>query len=141
VPAGGWDEHDERDSVTLTFDDRYRRRLVVTTDGSRTLLIDLPEAVAMRDGDALYLEGGGWVRVRAAAEAVADISCGDRPLEARIAWHLGNRHLPLEVRPGALRIRRDRVIEAMVRGLGATVRQLEAPFQPEGGAYAGDDHH
>ncbi|MEZ4504172.1 MAG: urease accessory protein UreE [Dehalococcoidia bacterium] len=141
APAGTWDGGAERDTVTLAFDDRYRRRTVVTTDGGRWLLIDLVEAVALSDGDGLRLDDGGWVRVRAASESVADISCADRTLEARVAWHLGNRHLPVEVRPDALRMRQDPVIEAMVRGLGAEVTHLEAPFQPEGGAYAGNDHH
>jgi len=141
APTGTWDENAERDSVTLAFDDRYRRRLVVTTDGGRSLLIDLVEAVALREGDGLRLDDGGWVRVQAASEAVADVSCADRTLEARVAWHLGNRHLPVEVRADALRIRQDPVIEAMVRGLGAEVTHLEAPFQPEGGAYAGNDDH
>jgi urease accessory protein len=78
--------------------------------------------------------------VRAAPERLVEIAAADADALARIAWHLGNRHLPTELRPGALRIRPDHVIEAMVRGLGGTVRDIEAPFQPEGGAYASHSH-
>lgn len=139
--AGRWDEAAERDAITLTYDERYRRRFLATTEGGHELLVDLPEAVALRDGDGLALDGGGSVRVRAAAEPVADIACPDDSLLVRIAWHLGNRHLPVELHPGGLRIRQDHVIEEMVRGHGASVSRLDAPFQPEGGAYADTSHH
>ncbi|HYZ63445.1 MAG TPA: Urease accessory protein UreE [Acetobacteraceae bacterium] len=120
VPAGSWVAEEERDQVVLAFDHRHRRRIVLQTDSGQELLLDLPEAVRMRDGEGLLLEGGGVVR---------------------IAWHLGNRHLPVQLVPGAILIRADHVIGSMVRQLGGTVRETEAAFDPEPGAYAGGHAH
>jgi urease accessory protein len=110
--------------------------------GTRGLefLLDLENAVALRGGDALVLEDGRLVEVVAAAEPLLEIRCNDPPHLVRVAWHLGNRHLPTQVTGRGLRIRRDHVIEDMVKGLGARVIEIEAPFDPEGGAYAGDGH-
>src|SRR4030088_3053456 len=110
--------------------------------GTRGLefLLDLENAIALRGGDALVLEDGRLIEVVAAPEPLLEIR-GTDPLHlVRVAWHLGNRHLPTQVMPKGLRIRRDHVIEAMVRGLGARVIEIEAPFDPEGGAYAGGGH-
>jgi urease accessory protein len=117
-------------------------------------LLDLPEAVTLRSGDGLELEDGRVVEVVAAPEALAEIRAADPPALTRIAWHLGNRHLPTELGKRALRVRRDSVIEEMVKGLGGSVTPIEAPFNPEGGAYVraaeahghshgrhGPDHH
>ncbi len=103
-------------------------------------LLDLPDAVALRGGDALVLEDGGLIEVVAAPESLAEIAGADPAAAVRIAWHLGNRHLPVQLVGRRLRIRRDHVIEAMVAGLGGTVVAIEAPFDPEGGAYAGGGH-
>jgi urease accessory protein len=103
-------------------------------------LLDLPHAVPLRNGDGLLLEDGRIVMVSAQPEPLAEITMPDPAALARIAWHLGNRHLPTQLLPGRLRIRRDHVIEAMVAGLGATVTQIEAPFDPEVGAYADHVH-
>lgn len=135
--AGHWPPADATGAVTLDFDARHRRRIRLTTDAGEDVLLDLPKAVAMADGDGLGLEDGGWLRVAAAAEPLAEIRAGSAHAMVRVAWHLGNRHLPTEVAGETLRIRPDHVIEAMVQGLGAEVRRIEAPFQPEGGAYAG----
>jgi urease accessory protein len=134
--AGSWPKGREADSLTLAFDDRHRRRYLLKSDAGAPVLLDLAKAVAMADDDGLRCDDGQWLAVHAAAETLAEIACADPSGLARIAWHLGNRHLPTQLYGDRLRIRPDHVIEAMVRGLGATVRPVTAPFQPEGGAYA-----
>ncbi|THD56092.1 MAG: urease accessory protein UreE [Bradyrhizobium sp.] len=128
------------DTVVLDFDDRHRRRMVMTGTRGLEFLLDLENAVALRGGDALVLEDGRLVEVVAAPEPLAEIRCNDPQHLVRVAWHLGNRHLPTQITARGLRIRRDHVIEAMVKGLGARIIEIEAPFDPEGGAYAGGGH-
>ena len=128
------------DSVVLDFDDRHRRRVAMTATRGLEFLLDLEQATALRGGDGLVLEDGRLVEVVAAAEPLLEIRSPDPQHLVRVAWHLGNRHLPTQISGRALRIRRDHVIEAMVKGLGARVIEIEAPFDPEGGAYAGDGH-
>ena len=123
------------DTVTLDFDHRRRRRLKLETDGGESFLLDLPELKTMRDGDILILEDGRGIQVRAKDEAVVDITCQDVGHLVRVAWHLGNRHLPTQLMGDRLRIRQDHVIEEMATVLGAVVTRLQAPFNPEGGAY------
>ena len=124
-------------SVTLDFDRRYRRRLRFLADQGTEILLDLPEAIHIRDGDALLLEDGSLVVVHAAAEQLLEISAPSPDLLIRLAWHLGNRHLSAQFLPGALRILNDHVIAEMVRGLGGTATPITAPFDPEPGAYHG----
>jgi urease accessory protein len=124
------------DTVVLDFDDRHRRRMAMTGTRGLEFLLDLENAVALRGGDALVLEDGRLVEVVAAPEPLVEIRGADPQHLVRIAWHLGNRHLPTQIVGKGLRIRRDHVIEAMVTGLGARVIEIEAPFDPEGGAYA-----
>jgi urease accessory protein len=138
-PAGSWSGA-PADSVVLDHDDRYRRRLAMTGVRGLAFLLDLTEAVMLRAGDGLALEDGRIVEVVAAPEPLAEIRCKDAVALARVAWHLGNRHLPVEVTRRALRIRRDHVIEDMARGLGAEILAIEGPFNPEGGAYAASAH-
>jgi urease accessory protein len=128
------------DTVVLDFDDRHRRRMAMTGTRGLEFLLDLENAVALRGGDALALEDGRLIEVVAAPEPLIEIRGADPHHLIRVAWHLGNRHLPTQIMAKALRIRRDHVIEAMVRGLGARVIEIEAPFDPEGGAYAGGGH-
>ena len=128
------------DTVVLDFDDRHRRRMAMTGTRGLEFLLDLENAVALRGGDALVLEDGRLVEVVAAPEPLIEIRCNDPQHLVRVGWHLGNRHLPTQIMPKGLRIRRDHVIEAMVKGLGARVIEIEAPFDPEGGAYAGGGH-
>ncbi|WP_456668544.1 urease accessory protein UreE [Bradyrhizobium sp. USDA 3240] len=128
------------DTVVLDFDDRHRRRMAMTGTRGLEFLLDLENAVALRGGDALVLEDGRLVEVVAAPEPLAEIRGSDPHHLIRVAWHLGNRHLPTQIMPKGLRIRRDHVIEAMVKGLGARVIEIEAPFDPEGGAYAEHAH-
>ena len=134
IPAGHWSGA-PADTVVLDFDERYRRRVTMTGVGGLEFLLDLPEATMLRGGDGLRLEDGRTVEVVAEPEPLAEIRAADPLALARLAWHLGNRHLPTEILPKGLRIRRDPVIEAMAGGLGARVIALEAPFNPEGGAY------
>jgi urease accessory protein len=133
--AGTWPAQDAVDSVTLDWDHRHRRRIKLALDGGGEVLLDLAQTAVLHEGDGLVLEGGGIVAVHAKPEAVCDIGAASPAALARIAWHLGNRHLPVEILPGALRIRDDHVIVAMLEGLGATVVRISAPFTPEGGAY------
>ncbi|MGJ5042211.1 MULTISPECIES: urease accessory protein UreE [unclassified Bradyrhizobium] len=128
------------DSVLLDFDDRHRRRLVMTGTRGLEFLLDLEHATALRGGDALVLEDGRLIEVVAAAEPLLEIRASDPHHLVRLAWHLGNRHLPTQIMAKSLRVRRDHVIEAMVKGLGARVIEIEAPFDPEGGAYAEPSH-
>jgi urease accessory protein len=128
------------DTVVLDFDDRHRRRMAMMGTRGLEFLLDLENAVALRGGDALVLEDGRLVEVVAAPEPLLEIRGSDPAHLVRLAWHLGNRHLPTQITAKGLRIRRDHVIEAMVKGLGARVIEIEAPFDPEGGAYAGHAH-
>ena len=124
------------DTVVLDFDDRHRRRMAMTGTRGLEFLLDLETAIALRGGDALVLEDGRLIEVVAAPEPLVEIKGADPLHLVRIAWHLGNRHLPTQIVGKGLRIRRDHVIEAMVKGLGARIVEIEAPFDPEGGAYA-----
>ena len=128
------------DTIVLDFDDRHRRRMAMTGTRGLEFLLDLENAVALRGGDALVLDDGRLVEVVAAPEPLTEIRCNDPQHLVRVAWHLGNRHLPTQIMAKGLRIRRDHVIEAMVKGLGARVIEIEAPFDPEGGAYAAAFH-
>src|SRR6476469_5907572 len=128
------------DTVVLDFDDRHRRRMAMTGTRGREFLLDLENAVALRGGDALVLDDDRLIEVVAAPEPLAEIRGNDPHHLVRVAWHLGNRHLPTQITAKGLRIRRDHVIEAMVRGLGARVIEIEAPFDPDGGAYGGGSH-
>ncbi|MGO3929389.1 urease accessory protein UreE [Rhodopseudomonas pseudopalustris] len=133
------------DTVVLDFDDRHRRRMAMTGTRGLSFLLDLEHAVALRGGDALVLDDGRLVEVVAAPEPLLEIRGRDPLHLVRLAWHLGNRHLPTQIMAKALRIRRDHVIAEMVAGLGGKAIEIEAPFDPEGGAYApaheGGGHH
>jgi urease accessory protein len=135
VRAGEWDVFETVDRVVLDAEERNRRRGVVTGEGGLTFLIDLAAPSALRDGDGLLLDDGAIVAVIALPEPLAEITAPDAAALARFAWHLGNRHAELQVVGDRLRIRHDRVLEEMLRGLGARVTAIEAPFEPQRGAY------
>jgi urease accessory protein len=139
--ANAWPAEKAVGSLTLDYDNRHRRRIRLRTDGGAEVLLDLPKAVAMAHGDGLRLEDGRWLSVKAAPEALIEVRSLDATRLARIAWHIGNRHFPAQILDGAIRIRPDHVMEAMIAGLGGTMLRIEAPFQPEGGAYAGGHGH
>jgi urease accessory protein len=141
LPAGTWDTASSGDSVLLDYDRRFRRRILLGTQQGHEVLLDLPNAVRLRHGDGLKLETGGVVRVIAQPEDLLDIHAHDDGDLVRIAWHLGNRHLPVQVLGEHIRIRADHVIEEMVELLGGHVEHVKAPFDPEAGAYAGGHHH
>ncbi|WP_421992116.1 urease accessory protein UreE [Roseococcus sp.] len=151
LPAGSFTADAE---VRLDFDDRFRRRKRYETAGGIPFVLDLAEAQVLRDGDGLLLDDGRAVLVRAAEETLVEVRATSPSHLVRLAWHIGNRHLPAELQADRILIREDHVIEAMLRGLGATVTKVRAPFNPEGGAYGehnrsshqpfrehGQDHH
>ncbi len=139
--AGHWPAERSVAIVTLAYDDRHRRRLRLVDDDGTPFMLDLDEATQLGDGDGLALTDGNYVRVRAAAEPCIDIRCTSPADSARLAWHIGNRHVPLQILPdGAMRIRRDHVIVAMLESLGATLQEVTAPFAPESGAYTKHHH-
>jgi urease accessory protein len=127
--------------LTLPFGDRQRSRLRTRLDSGEEVGLMLPRGRVLRDGDCLRANDGRVVVVRAAAETVSTARADDAQLLARAAYHLGNRHMPLQVGEGWLRYRHDHVLDEMVRGLGLTVATEEAPFEPEAGAYHGGHHH
>ncbi len=139
--------HDPADTITLGETDRHRRRIKMTSDGGITFLLDLPQARLLRHGEGIELEDGRVIEVIAKPEALCEIRGRDANHLLSLAWQLGNRHLPAQILTDHLRIRFDPVIVQMLEGLDATVHQIEAPFDPEGGAYGarhahihGDDH-
>ncbi len=144
LPAGTWKPDEAVDAVLLDHDHRHRRRFLLKTVSGKECLLDLAQAVALRHGDALRLDDGRIIAVQAMAERVLDIHAHDEDALIRIAWHLGNRHLPVQFLPGEIRIRYDHVIAEMVDLLGGHAEEKEAPFDPESGAYApgtGGHHH
>ena len=126
------------DRVTLSHEDRYRRRAVYTCEKGLDILLDLEKPSRIEDGDALKLEDGRLVRVVAAAEALVEVTSDNQALLLRAAWHLGNRHTPAEIGKDAIYFAKDHVLVEMLRGLGLTTREVMRPFHPERGAY---DHH
>jgi len=128
------------DRITLDHEARGRRRLAMTTDGGLAFLLDLARPANLNDGDALQLEDGRLVLVRAAEEELVEITAATPLRLAKIAWHLGNRHTPAEVTEEAIYVAPDHVLVEMVRGLGGAARPVKRPFRPEHGAYHGHDH-
>ena len=137
-------------SITLDETARHRRRMMMTSDRTASgsvisFLLDLPEARLLRNGDGLLLSDGTVIEVRAKAESLHEVRGRDGRHLLALAWQIGNRHLAAQIEPDRLLIRRDHVIREMLEGLGAAVTEVEAPFDPEGGAYggahAGHHHH
>jgi urease accessory protein len=138
--AHHWPIAEAKDSLTLDFDARHRRRIVLTTDGGEEVLLDLERAVAMAHADGLQLDDGEWISVLAAAEPVVEVAAAKEADLLRLTWHIGNRHLPAEITAKAIYIRPDAVIEAMLSDLGATLKRRDRSFQPERGAYGQGKH-
>jgi len=132
--AGTW-KGNPADVVRLDYDRRTRRRIALTGANGLAFLLDLAKAPVLRAGDGIRLEDGRIVAVEVASERLLEITCRDGRALARIAWHLGNRHLATEIAARVMHIREDHVIADMVRGLGAEARVVSRPFNPEGGAY------
>ncbi|CAN7261581.1 urease accessory protein UreE [Mesorhizobium sp. LjNodule214] len=127
--------------AVLAHDERHLRRRAIETSGDEKVLVDLPEAVALNDGDRLVLEDGRHVEIVAAHEEVYDIRARNAVHLAELAWHIGNRHLAAAIETDRILILRDHVIKAMLEGLGATVSDVSEPFKPVRGAYSGHSGH
>jgi len=141
VPSG---ERAPLDTVILKSDQRRMQTAQLTGVNGTTIGVMLPEAMFLRNGDALELDDGSTVDVVVEAEPLVEIRGNDLTHLARLAWHLGDRHVPIQVLTNRVRIRRDGALEVVLEKLGARLTAIEAPFDPEGGAYAThrhDDHH
>jgi urease accessory protein len=130
-----WDPSLAVDRVLLDATERHRRRVVMTGEGGTVFLLDLPRPVMLRDGDGLVLDDSGMVQVIGRQESLIAITAASPEDLARLAWHIGNRHIDMQVIGQELRIRRDHVLEDMLFRLGARLTPIEAAFYPEGGAY------
>jgi urease accessory protein len=140
-PAGEWSAASAIDRVVLDAGDRNRRRIVFKGEKGTEFLLDFEKPVTLHDGDGLLLDDGSMVLVMGAHEKLVEISAGSALDCVRLAWHLGNRHTDVQIVGDRLRIRRDHVLEDMLRGLGATLNALEAPFDPEAPAPTHEHSH
>jgi urease accessory protein len=138
--SGEWDASCAHDRVMLDAGDRNRRRIVLTGEKGTEFLLDFEKPVRLRDGDGLVLDDGTIVLIAGQPEPLIEIAAGSALDFVRLAWHLGNRHTDVQIVSDRLRIRRDHVLEDMLRGLGATLTPLEAPFDPEAAAPASHEH-
>ena len=127
--------------LVLPFEMRQKSRLRTRSATGEEVGLFLPRGELLRGGDYLEADDGRVVRVTAKYEKVLHIGCPDGMHLARVAYHLGNRHVPLQVGEGCLRIANDYVLRQMVEGLGAVAVAMDAPFEPEAGAYGGHQHH
>jgi urease accessory protein len=129
------------DTVILDYAQRSVQKSAVTGVKGGTFEIELAQPARLRTDDLLLLEDGGLVEVVAAAEPLIEARAADVAGLARLAWHLGDRHVPVQVLPNRIRAQRDAAIEALLKALGAKVTVIEAPFEPEGGAYESTHAH
>jgi urease accessory protein len=127
--------------LELAFDQRERSRFRARLGSGEEIGVNLPVGTLLRHGDRLQLSDGRVVAVKAAPEALLEVRAHDAAGLARIAYHIGNRHVPVQVGEGWLRLLPDHVLRAMVEGLGGSVRELDAGFQPESGAYGHSHVH
>ena len=123
---------DAADTVTLDYEARFLRRKRLVSDAGEPFLVELAETQSLNQGEGFRLDDGRIIAVMAAAEPLLAVRHGNL---ARIAWHVGNRHTPCQIADDHILIREDKVLQAMLEGLGAGVTQVTAPFTPEGGAY------
>jgi urease accessory protein len=129
------------DTVVLDHEGRHRRRVTLAGQGGTSFLLDLDKATVLNDGDALKLDDGTLIAVKAADQSLIEISAATPKRLMRIAWHIGNRHTPAEIGEEAVWIEPDHVLVEMVRGLGGQTRPMVRPFQPERGAYEAAEAH
>ncbi len=127
--------------VVLTFDERQKSRYKTTTACGKDVGWFIERGTVLQDGDVLQCKSSELIKVIAAPEAVSEVRSQNQLLLTRAAYHLGNRHVPLQIGPGFLRYLRDHVLDDMVRGLDLEVHHEEQPFQPENGAYHGQHQH
>jgi urease accessory protein len=128
-------------TLTLAFDERCKSRLAATLDNGEQVALLLPRGTVLRDGDVLVADDGALVRVVAAAQALLYVRAKDSLTLTRAAYHLGNRHTPVEVGADYLKLEYDPVLADMLERIGATVERTSLPFQPESGAYGGGHKH
>ncbi len=141
LPSGSWTTSTASDHIELDHDARPRRRFRYVAQAGTDFLLDLPRATVLNHGDGLLLDDGRVVQVLAAPEALTEVKAHSAQELVKLAWHIGNRHLPAQLDADRILIRQDHVITDMLIGLGAIVRQLQAPFTPESGAYSGGHSH
>lgn len=130
-----------QDQLVLPFDLRQKSRLRVTLQSGHEAALMLERGSILRGGDLLQAESGQIIQVVAAEQAVMKVTAVDAQALARAAYHLGNRHVPLQVGDDWLRLEQDHVLKDMLLGLGVTVTDESAPFEPEAGAYGGGHRH
>ena len=128
-------------ALVLTFKQREKSRLKVCLASGEEIGIFLPRGTVLRQGDVIASDSGEYLKVVAAPEKVSTVKSDDSHLLLRIAYHLGNRHVPLQVEPTWLRYAHDHVLDDMVRLLGGQVVVGEQSLQPESGAYGGGHSH
>jgi urease accessory protein len=126
--------------LVLPYDDRRRCRQRARLESGEEIALLLPRGTILRSGDRLVTDDGLVIAVEAAPEALSSATTADPLLLARAAYHLGNRHVPLQVEPGRLSYRHDHVLDHLVASLGLDVSAVQAPFEPESGAYQGHGH-
>lgn len=136
LPNGSWPAASACDRIALDYDERHRRRMSYVAEAGTAFLLDLPRVTVMQHGDGLQLDDGRVIAVVAAPEQLVEITAPDAATLVRLAWHIGNRHLPAQLLVDRILIRYDHVIVDMLHGLGATTHERHAPFTPESGAYA-----
>ena len=127
-------------TLTLPLESRIKSRLRVTLDDGREAGLFLPRGSSLKQGDLLRSAEGLVVEVHAATETLSRVCCSDPLLLARACYHLGNRHVALQIESAQLSYLHDHVLDEMVAGLGLPVRVEQAPFEPEAGAYGGHSH-
>jgi len=128
-------------TLTLPYELRQKSRLRANLDSGEEIGLLLPRGTVLRGGDCLKSETGEVILVKAAEEVVSSVNEKDPTLFARACYHLGNRHVPLQIGEGWLRYLHDHVLDDMLQGLGLHVTCERAPFEPEAGAYGGGHHH
>ncbi|WP_018876584.1 urease accessory protein UreE [Thioalkalivibrio sp. ALE31] len=128
-------------TLNLPIETRVKSRFRATLDNGTEVGVFLERGGMLRDGSALRADSGEWVAVRAAPEPVSTVHCEDPLLLSRAAYHLGNRHVALQIGPGLLRYLHDHVLDDMLRGIGLDPMFENAPFEPEAGAYGHGHAH
>jgi urease accessory protein len=128
-------------SLTLPHERRIISRQRVTLDDGSDAGLFLPRGSSLQHGDVLQSASGELIRIQAAPETVSTLTCADPWLLARACYHLGNRHVPVQIMPGMIRYQHDHVLDDMLHGLGLHVVVEQAPFEPEAGAYGGGHSH
>ena len=143
IPASDAKGVETSGALSLSHDERHIRRKLLHFANGDMIMVDLKEPVHLKEGDVLEAENGEYFLIHAADEPLYSVKAAT-PLElTRLAWHLGNRHQTVEIKENTIFVSRDPVIRAMLEGLGATIEEIDAPFQPLHGAYhdhAGHHH-